>query len=372
MRWVRLLPLVAVVALAVVWALPPSGLDFAVYWQGGHDVLQGLSPYRPLQTLPFTYPPFAALVFVPFALLPEGVAYILWQVLSVAALVVATLVVAERSDLEAKTAVWVLTAGMLIQPVVRDVQLGQINTLVMLLVVLDLLVVPKRYRGLLIGIAAGIKLVPAAFAVIFLFRKEWASAIRAVVAGLVTVLLPLAIIPSDTVAYWTKLIFDPSRIGGADYGDNQSLVGVVARLLGSSKPPTLATAPVELLILAFACLVAWRLHTRDDEVGALLAMAVGGLLASPVSWSHHWVWVVPGLAWLLARGYRVWAAILVAVTLATHLFLPDTKVLPAPWDAVCYAILPVVGVALLIGGFVVSGRPTATPRPSAAKPKAGS
>ncbi|HBX79738.1 MAG: glycosyltransferase 87 family protein [Propionibacteriaceae bacterium] len=357
MRWLRLLPLVVVVVLSVLWALPPSGLDFAVYWRGGHDVLVGLSPYRELDSLPFTYPAFSAVLFVPFALLPEHIAYVVWQVLIIAALIVATLIVAERSGLDAKVATWLLAGSMLLQPVVRDIQLGQINTVIVLLVVVDLFVLPKRYRGLLIGVAAGIKLTPAVFAVLFLFRREWASALRAVAAGLGTILLPALVIPADTLLYWTKLIFDPSRIGGADYGDNQSLVGVIARAMNGSKPPTLVTLPVEIIVLALACWLAWQFHVRRDEVGAMLAVALGSLLVSPVSWSHHWVWVVPALAWLVARRSWVWAGLLAAVTLVTHLFLPDNPRLAPLVAELCYDLLPAVGLALLVAGLITTRAP---------------
>jgi alpha-1,2-mannosyltransferase len=353
MRWLRLLPLVLIVGFGVLWALPPSGLDFAVYWGGGRDVLAGLSPYRPLQSLPFTYPPFAALFFVPFALLPQGVAYVVWQVVALLALVVATLVVAERAGLDSRTALWLTAAGMLVQPVVRDVQLGQVNTVIMVMVVLDLFVVPRRYRGILLGIAAGIKLVPAAFAVLFLLRREWGSAVRAVAAGAATVALPLLVMPNDTVLYWTKLIFDPSRIGGADYGDNQSLAGVVARLVGG-KPSTLVTAPIEVAALMVACLLAWRLLREGDEAGGVPAVALGGLLASPISWSHHWVWVVPAVCWLWARRRRVAAGAVMAVTLATHLFLPESSSLPSVAAQACYALLPALGVVMLALGFAAT------------------
>lgn len=357
MRWLRYFPLVVVVALGVHWAELPSGLDFRVYWQGGHDVLVGLSPYREIAgALPFTYPAFSAVMFVPFALLPQFVAYVVWQVLMVSALVVATMIVARRAGFDLVLASWLLMGGMVLEPVVRGLQLGQINTLIVVLVVLDFFVLPKRYRGLLIGLAAGIKLTPAVFAVVFLFRKEWASAIRAVAAGVGTILLPALIIPSDTVLYWTKLIFDPSRIGAADFGDNQSLVGVIARLVGG-KPPTALTLPVEVIVLALACWLAWLLHVRGDEVGAVLAVALGSLLVSPVSWSHHWVWVVPGLAWLLARRYWIAAGLLLAVTWAGRFFLPEDPTLPPLVARVCYDLLPALGLALLVAGLVTIRTP---------------
>jgi alpha-1,2-mannosyltransferase len=47
-----------------------------------------------------------------------------------------------------------------------------------------------------------------------------------------------------------------------------------------------------------------------DDVAALTAVAVGGLLASPLSWTHHWVWGVPAIMVLVSRRHWVTAWLL--------------------------------------------------------------
>ena len=52
---------------------------------------------------------------------------------------------------------------------------------------------------------------------------------------------------------------------------------------------------------------AWRAvygPDRPDRLGALLVVQLFGLLFSPISWTHHWVWLLPLMIWLLHGPYR--------------------------------------------------------------------
>jgi alpha-1,2-mannosyltransferase len=80
---------------------------------------------------------------------------------------------------------------------------------------------------------------------------------------------------------------------------------------------TTVPAPVALLsglvAVGAGAWVAARCLRRGDDVGALLAVAVGGLLASPVSWSHHWLWMAPLILWAVAERQRAWAVVVAGV-----------------------------------------------------------
>ena len=95
-------------------------------------------------------------------------------------------------------------------------------------------------------------------------------------------------------------MLDPDRVGGIAYVTNQSILGVSARLLRDPHPPAGLTLSLSAVAALAALVLAWRLHRRGDELAAICVVAVGSLLASPISWSHHWVWVVPGVAVLVA------------------------------------------------------------------------
>lgn len=94
------------------------------------------------------------------------------------------------------TAALVGLAGLAFEPFARNVLLRQVNIVLVAMVILDCLVVPARYRGMLIGIAAGIKLVPGAFIFFLVIKREWGAALRCVAAFVVTVGLGAVFAPA--------------------------------------------------------------------------------------------------------------------------------------------------------------------------------
>ena len=177
---------------------------------------------------------------------------------------------------------------------------GQINALLMVMVVLDVLLPGerKRTKGLLIGVAAAIKLTPAVFVVYFLVRRDFRSAARVAGGFVVAGALLWLVRPSASVTYWTKLVFDAGRIGGVDYVGNQSLNGLAVRA-GLSQIGWVLAA---LAVMAVVAVVV----ARAEPVLALTACALGGLLVSPISWTHHWTWCVPILVLAGYHGVRAW------------------------------------------------------------------
>ena len=330
-RWTRM-PLTAIViaaallALSVLWWAFGWGLgvDSAIYRAGALTVLQGDSLYEPLATepswvppLPFAYPPVAAILFTPLAIIPPQVG---WGVL--AALSVLSLGGVLRVSMSAEvTARWraavpvTLLAVFVLEPVWRTLALGQLNVLLMAMVVMDLLVLKgSRVSGVLTGLAAAIKLTPLIFVLHLVVTGRRADAIRALVtfAGLNT--FAWLVLPSDTVQFWTVALLDGNDATTNSWIGNQSLNGIVQRLAGQG-PATLAIVGVLcVLCLAISGVLVHRLHARGERLGAMLVTAFCGLLVCPVSWTHHWVWVVPLVAFLVPRALRgaAWARIALA------------------------------------------------------------
>jgi alpha-1,2-mannosyltransferase len=182
--------------------------------------------------LPFTYPPFAAVLFAPLELL--GVLGARWVLtaLSVACYVVVVAVCARRLRMNVAMAAMVGLAGLTFEPFLRTILLGQINLVLLALVVVDCLVVPVRYRGMLVGIATGVKLLPGAFIVFFLLKRQWAAAGRAVAAFGVTAAVGMLFAPRDSWQFWSGGFINLSRFGRQAIigGDNQSLSAAVMRL----------------------------------------------------------------------------------------------------------------------------------------------
>ncbi|MFC3736919.1 glycosyltransferase 87 family protein [Paractinoplanes deccanensis] len=316
----------AAVAGAVAWAEVPARLslhggfvDISAYRYGGRLVLDGLPLYGsrdPATNLRFTYPPFAALPMAPLALLPFWLVTALWTAASVGALAGVILVVGRA--LRRPVPGWLvalLTAGAFaLEPVWQNLTFGQINLLLMLAVLVDLTYPERRWSGVLVGIAAGVKLTPLVFVVLLVLAGRRTTAGRALLAFAGTVAIGFATIPGSARTYWADNLVKAGRVGPPELAHNQSVFGTLTRLL-DGVPPTLlwlaVAGPLALAIVALGA-VWWR---RGDRVLGAGFGALAMLLASPVSWSHHWVWAVPvGLAlWTHSRwASLLWTAVFVA------------------------------------------------------------
>lgn len=373
--------LATVLGAAMVWLTWHSirkgiWVDLDVYVAGGRAVLDREDLYAvSVHDLPFTYPPFAAVVFVPLALLPDVLARAVLTLVSLAALATVVEVLRRRLALTPLQVVPTVLVVLALEPLLRTLLLGQVNAVLIALVVLDCLVVPERHRGWLIGVAAGIKLTPAIFVVWLLLRREWGAALRAAAAGLVTVVVGLVVAPSSSWFYWTGGFGDLGRFGAAAVlgTDNQSLSAVVARLAGLTSVPAPLALGCGLVAVAMGAWVAARCLRRGDDVGALLAVALGGLLASPVSWSHHWLWVAPLLLWAVAARRNAWAVVVAAVCWlgpfwAVYREVPDAAPYPAG-DRLVAAAYVAVGLLTLV--VLVRG-PSAGSRAAGQRPGATS
>jgi alpha-1,2-mannosyltransferase len=324
---------------AAVWlAAGFPTADLRVYRAEGAAVAHGTSLYGFTVTrwhLPATYPPFAALGFVPLTWLPLPAAQAAVTALNVALLALLvhlSLRLAGVAPCRRAPAVLAATAvGLWLEPVLRTMTFGQVNLLLACLVVWDLARPDgARGKGLLIGIAAGIKLTPAIFAVHLAVTGRLRAACAAAAAFLGTVLLGAAVLPGATVDFFTRRVFETGRVGKGWIVDNQSLQGLFARLVHETDPGVFWPAAVVVTAVGGLWL-AHRAHLHDDRpLWALLCTAFTALLVCPISWTHHWVWCVPLLVQLVVRARRrgtgrAWAvpaAVLAVFTARTMWLVP--------------------------------------------------
>ncbi len=312
----------ALTGLAVVFWLVGKGLgvDSSVYRAGALTLLNGDSLYSPLTTgepwappLPFTYPPIAAMGFVPLAFLPPQLGWGLLAVLSALGLGL----VLRVSLPAALRGGWrfgaVLLGCLALEPVWRSLGLGQVNLVLMAAVAADVLLLRgSRFSGLLIGAAAAVKLTPLIFVAHLALTRRWGDAGRALAAFAGLNLAAALALPGDTVRFWTEALVDGNDATTNSWIGNQSLNGLLQRLTGGSHTAFALFLAGAVAVLVVGAAVAHRLHRDGDRLGALLATAFTGLLVSPVSWTHHWVWVVPLAGYLLRRS-TVAVVLLVAV-----------------------------------------------------------
>ncbi|MFI5585386.1 glycosyltransferase 87 family protein [Amycolatopsis sp. NPDC051758] len=294
---------------------PAYRVDLDVYRLGSAALLHGEALYGALpptgdgQLLLFTYPPFAAILLAPLTLLPYWAACFALTLLTLGllAVVLTTVLRALGARCDWRRVGALLLVAEVLEPVLRTVYAGQIDLLLLALVVLDVLVDhPKWPRGLLIGLAAAIKLTPAVFLLYFLLRRDTRAAVTTVVTFLAATALGFLLAGADSVRYWTSALWDTGRVGEPTYAGNQSLLGLLARAGVPADTRTAWWLPLVAVVLVLTALGVRRALAAGETTIALGLNAVGGLLFSPISWTHHWVWaVVVVLGWAaLARRTR--------------------------------------------------------------------
>jgi alpha-1,2-mannosyltransferase len=292
----------------VSWPQDQWQVDLEVYREAGRSILYGRPIYdvltEPPQLLPFTYPPFAALLALPIAVIPFHLAAWIWDIAQVVA-VFASVWIAGR-PLLIRAGVWrpVATAafaGVMVwlSPVSDGIRFGQVNAFIVLACLVDLAALKPRWaRGVLIGLATAVKLTPGTFMLYFAITRRWRVLAAAVTAAVTATLVSFFVLPEATLAFWGGALQDPNRLGPNRGTSNQSIRGFLLR----TGPQGAAGSVIWVVLVAAAIgcgfAVARQAHRLDQvaiEVGAVGLVAV---LISPVSWIHHLAWlvvVIPGL-----------------------------------------------------------------------------
>lgn len=320
----------ALLCYLALWG-PHYGLDFAVYRDASRWWLVGHDPYASSFTvhhLPFTYPPLALAALSWTTALPAvGARWFLW-IASIVASTCAVAIVANRQgrrwspQLWPSSLAWVCVAMLLLEPARSGMDYGQIEFLLLFLVVADVLVVPPRYRGLAIGVAAAIKLTPLVFVLLFVLGRDWKAVGRTGATFVGCGLLTWIVMPSLSSTYWLHEAFVASRTGSVTYSGNQSWYAVVHRAPFAAHAPTAIWLALCLVTVVVSLFVAKRCVDSGRHVLALIAVALMGLLVSPISWSHHWIWLLVIPPALMGEGRRqvtrpvrsmLWALVALAV-----------------------------------------------------------
>jgi alpha-1,2-mannosyltransferase len=286
-------------------------LDLDVYrlgvdaWRHGGDLYGELPDVRIGGDLPFIYPPIAAVVLTPFALVPYGLASAAIAMLTIAALALVLVMVLRSLDVRRATLVAfaVLPLALVLEPVRSTLYFGQINMLLMALVAVDCLArTPRWPRGALVGLAAAIKLTPAVFVLFFLLRGDRRSALTAGGSFLCATGIGFLLAPRESVQFWTSTMFDAEHHVGITFNSNQSIAALLVRLgIDAGTLRMLLAAAV----LGLAAMGMRRAFAAARPTWALALNALGALPVSPLSWSHHWVWIAPIL---LIAGVTAWRA----------------------------------------------------------------
>ncbi|MFC0532941.1 glycosyltransferase 87 family protein [Phytohabitans kaempferiae] len=290
------------------------------WWAGGNEIYEFIAPGT---TLGFTYPPFAGLAMLPMAIFSVKAAGVINVIASLAALavVLAALLapIARRYGWSLWFVVGIATAlALATEPVRETLGYGQVNLLLFALIFADLVALRWRGRGpsrsLLsgrgqlarfwasgawagagIGLATSIKLTPALFIVYLIITRQWRVAFTAIATAVGVTVATFAVAGRESMTYWTSVLWQTERVGAADMTPNQSLAGVLARMYDSVTAPTLLWLTFSLLLLAVGLSRASHAHADGDELTAFTLVGLTTNVISPISWSHHLLYVIPAM-----------------------------------------------------------------------------
>ena len=318
-------------------------VDMIIYRAGAQAFLENRPLYFQAFSagdlgLPFIYPPFGALILGPLAkpewITDEDAAAFVVMLSSLGVLLCLYLVASALLNRDASALKEAATNGasismnsdrlapftvaavlwplaLLSEPVWLNSQFAQINVVVMTLVVLDLMPRHRRIpQGWLIGLAAAIKLTPLVMLLYFVVRKEWRGIASAGVSAVVMTAIGAAFSWSRTQEFYTRVLFQMGS--GGDFGVNSSYTSNSSihaflerwwsskdRMLAHQHAISLWWLVLSLITIAIVFFLMRELVRRGYGVEAVMLNSALMLLVSPVSWSHHWVWIPLWIAVLL-------------------------------------------------------------------------
>jgi alpha-1,2-mannosyltransferase len=307
--------------IAIIGAVALAGALYMTYvcvldpWHGGFDlkVYRGAVVWwlhhKPLYAFHrnatrygFTYPPFAALTMLPMALFSQHSA--LWINGTFSAVVLIGLTwwlvapIAARHGWSRAFAVGVAVPLVyLIEPVRETIAYGQVNLYLMALVLVDVALLARgnRLAGVGTGLATAIKLTPGLFILYLLITGRWRAAATALGTFAGATLLAAAVAPGTSRQFWTATLFETNRVGKVDSAANQSVLGLLARAFGTGTLTSVLWVAGAGLVLVLGMLRARRARRRGDELVGFTLTGLVACLLSPISWTHHLIWVVPAI-----------------------------------------------------------------------------
>jgi alpha-1,2-mannosyltransferase len=312
------------------WAQRHGFFDLRIYRGALRWWLDGGTLYGYVQPrtggLGFTYPPFAALVLTPLAAVGFDAAAAAVSVGTAAAVTLTTWwfvgPLADRYGWPRWFAVAVAVPLVCaLEPVRETMGFGQVNLLLVALVLADLGALRRgaRFAGVGIGLAAAVKLTPAFFVLYLLVTGRGRAAGVAVGTAAAATVLAAAVAPAASWQFWGEALWRTSRVGRYDYTGNQSWMGLLARLTDPHPPSRLLWLAGAAAIAGYGLWRARRAWRAGDDLAGLTVAGLAAGLVSPISWTHHLYWVVPALVLLLAAAAERRAlapAVLAAVTWA--------------------------------------------------------
>ncbi|MGY1831013.1 glycosyltransferase 87 family protein [Geodermatophilus sp. SYSU D01180] len=355
------------------------------WWRSGrplYDYTFGRTDYG------FTYPPFAALAVLPMTLLSIEAVAAVHAGLNLLVLAGTTAwLVAPPARRHGWPVVFAVAAALpvvfVLEPVRETIGFGQVNLLLLALVLADVAALRRgwRWAGVGIGLAAAFKITPGLFVVYLLLTRRWRAAAVAVGTAAVVTGLAFAVAPATSWRFFTETLWQTERVGRLDKTSNQSILGGLARLTDPAEPPRAVWLVLAVAVLALVLTRAVRAARAGDDLAGVALTGLAACLVSPIAWSHHFVWLVPALIVLVdvaagspaAPGWPSGRRPAAALAVVTGLVLASSSIWFAEADPGHHHDLGVPGLVvedlyLLTTLAVVALLPSRAMTPSAYRP----
>jgi Protein of unknown function (DUF2029). len=332
------------------------------YALSGGDLYAWVYQHPTVHGLGFTYPPFAALVMGWLVAVPLVPAKVIWTVSTFALAAACCWLLVDRAASAAdgrgrpaptpeSRLLWTSLSVLLVTfsfPFLHNLAVGQASLFVLALALFDHRL-PRRWQGVLVGVAAAIKLTPLVFVPYYLFTRQWRQAIVSTGVFLLASGLSFVVFPAASVSYWFDKLWQTGRVGRTDSTVNKSLLGMLARQLPDGAATSITWLILAALVAAVAYWRAARSLAAGDQLSAILVIGALSVAVSPISWPHHQLWLALAACWwLLHRGRltTVLGLVLAVILLAYPWYGDYSRLDPALAVGV---ELPALAALLVIG-----------------------
>ncbi|MFC4055450.1 glycosyltransferase 87 family protein [Actinomadura syzygii] len=300
----------------------------------------------------FTYPPFAALVIMPLTFIPYGWAAVLWTCACLACTALIAVVSGRevaRNQAPGVLGDAVLSSGLVLSaiavsaPLASNLRFGQISFLIAALVLADLLCLRRtRAGGVLVGVAAAIKLTPLIF-VPYLWLTGRRAVGVAAAAFAACAVVAWASMSHESGEFWLSVIFQGDEVHAFASKGNISLDAALRRLGLHGGVHRAVWVPLCLAVVVISLRRAALASRAGDHFAAAIVIGAASLVVSPISWTHHQIWLVLAAFAVVRRPERrlferrfpvqaLWAAAVLSI-----MTLPLAEL--RPWLAIAVAVL---------------------------------
>ncbi len=295
-----------------------GGYDFTTYLLSAEALAQGTDPYQTGSPFPYAYPLFLAFVLIPLTWLPYWLANLLWYAGNITAMfgsiVIATNVAGRQKNLRWNTYLLppvVLALLFMINVIQNHLLNGQVNFVVVFLCLLfarydrDGRAVPAAAA---LGAAAAIKLVPLILLVYLALRLRLKCLLFSILFFGLFCVLPVLSAGADLFTYYRQYV-DHFVLGKLATGAPRdqipyTLHGVLLDFfpaLGDLPGDTLTAAVVVVVALVVIDRLAISRSVSASGAWTIHLYLIATLLVSPMSETHHFVFVMPAVTLLMVH-----------------------------------------------------------------------